>query len=325
MWLWWYCHGRDPRVRPVVVRYQPPAGLTPAEAGTLLDDRVDMRDIAATMVDLAVRGYLSIEERPQPSSKSDYVFHLRNGQWLALKPHEQQVLGGIFSSRPAGTAGADRTVPLSQLENVFYKRLPEIKKAVLDSLTKQALYAARPDKVRKRYFIVAVVVAVLVAYAGLIASEQLGMAEAPFIVAAYLTFAVMGVFAWFMPARTSLGTRALEEVLGFQEFLTQVEGPRLERMVKTPQLFEAFLPFAMAFRVQMQWAAAFDAIYVSPGSWYVGTPGQSFRAQDFASGLSEMSSSVGSTLKSSPRSSDDSGFSSGSSGGGSGGGGGGGF
>ena len=61
-WLW-YTRGRDPRVGPIAVQYAPPEGMTPAEAGTLVDDDAAMRDITATIVDLAVRGYLVIEEK----------------------------------------------------------------------------------------------------------------------------------------------------------------------------------------------------------------------------------------------------------------------
>ena len=46
-----------------MVQYEPPDSLTPAEAGTLMDNSADMRDITATLVDLAVRGHLRIEER----------------------------------------------------------------------------------------------------------------------------------------------------------------------------------------------------------------------------------------------------------------------
>ncbi len=63
-WLW-YTRGRDPRVGAIAVQYEPPAGLSPGEAGTLVDDEAAMRDITATIVDLAVRGYLKIEEREE--------------------------------------------------------------------------------------------------------------------------------------------------------------------------------------------------------------------------------------------------------------------
>ena len=45
------------------MQYEPPDNLTPAECGTLVDNSVDMRDITATLVDLAVKGYLTIEHQ----------------------------------------------------------------------------------------------------------------------------------------------------------------------------------------------------------------------------------------------------------------------
>ncbi|HEX9106656.1 MAG TPA: DUF2207 domain-containing protein, partial [Longimicrobiales bacterium] len=47
MLVLWYRRGRDPRLRPIAPMYQPPEGLTPAEAGTLLDNTPDLRDITA--------------------------------------------------------------------------------------------------------------------------------------------------------------------------------------------------------------------------------------------------------------------------------------
>ena len=62
--LWRRVGGTRARL-PVAVQYEPPESLTPAEAGTLMDESADMRDITATMVDLAVRGHLRIEERDE--------------------------------------------------------------------------------------------------------------------------------------------------------------------------------------------------------------------------------------------------------------------
>ena len=60
-YLWW-TRGRDPRLRPIAAQYEPPDQLTPGEVGTLVDNSADMRDITASIVDLAVRGYIVIEE-----------------------------------------------------------------------------------------------------------------------------------------------------------------------------------------------------------------------------------------------------------------------
>src|SRR6266851_5254983 len=118
-YLWW-TRGRDPRLRPIAAQYEPPDQLTPGEAGTLVDNSADMRDITASIVDLAVRGYILIEEKKKDHllgliHDKDYVFHLRKPrtEWSSLKPHEQELLGGIFAT------GVD-TVTLSDLHNQFY-------------------------------------------------------------------------------------------------------------------------------------------------------------------------------------------------------------
>ena len=87
----------------MVVQYEPPEGLTPAEAGTLIDNSADMRDITATMIDLAVRGFIKIEERKEEKlfgliKNDEYVLHrLKTGsEEHALAVHERRVLDGIF-------------------------------------------------------------------------------------------------------------------------------------------------------------------------------------------------------------------------------------
>ena len=64
MFALWYSVGRDPDPGvSVAPQYEPPKGMCPAEAGTLLDDSIHPRDITSTIVDLAVRGYIKIEEK----------------------------------------------------------------------------------------------------------------------------------------------------------------------------------------------------------------------------------------------------------------------
>jgi uncharacterized membrane protein len=97
-------------------------------------------------------------------------------------------------------------------------------------------------------------------------------------------------------------------------------------MVKTPEMFETFRPYAMALGVEDNWARAFEGIYRESPRWYSGpVGGPTFQPRAFSSSLSHMSTQAASVMASSPRSSGGSGFSGGSSGGGFGGGGGGGF
>jgi uncharacterized membrane protein len=138
---------------------------------------------------------------------------------------------------------------------------------------------------------------------------------------------VVAIVGWFMPARTPRGTSALRDVLGFEEFLNRVESERFERVVDRPELFEAYLPYAMAFGVEKRWAKAFEGICDTPPDWYHGRRGGPFQTSLFVADMGRLSSAAGSTMQSAPRSSSgSSGFGGGGfSGGGFGGGGGGGF
>jgi hypothetical protein len=328
MYWVWYKRGRDPKVGSVAVQYEPPAGLTPGEVGALVDDATDMRDIIATIVDLAVRGYVEIEERKTERmmglySSQDYAFILKKkpAEWVGAKPHELLLLAGLFQN------GVRDYVELSELQNRFYKNLPGIRGAVFDSLVRHGYYGHRPDAVRQIFLGGGAVAGVLLFGLGQYAAQRLGMQSQPFIIAAVLTAAVVCAFGWFMPARTIAGARARLNALGFEDFLGRVEADRMERMPQTPETFEKYLPFAMALGVEKKWVSAFDGVCKEPPSWYRSPPGSTFRLALFANGLSQMSARAGQVLASAPRgSSGSSGFGGGGrSGGGFGGGGGGGF
>ena len=329
-YLWW-TRGRDPRLRPIAAQYEPPDQLTPGEAGTLVDNSADMRDITSSIVDLAVRGYMVIEEHQKDRMlglvhDKDYNFVLKKerSEWGTLKPHEQVLLNGFFTM---GTVG--ESVSMSNLENRFYKNLPDIKSRIFESLVTHGYYRRRPDSVRASYIGIGVVIGLLSIWGGTGIASSMGMAPLPFIIAGVLSAVIICGFGWFMPAHTEQGARALEGVLGFEDFLNHVESDRFNRTIKTPQMFEKFLPFAMALGVEKNWSKAFQGIMTQPPDWYRGSYGPNFYPMMFTNDLSAMSSRASSVLASAPRSSGGSGFGGGGgggfSGGGFGGGGGGGF
>ena len=165
-WLW-YTRGRDPEVGSVAVQYEPPQGLTPGEVGTLVDDEAAMRDITATIVDLAVHGFLTIEERPKPHlmglySNTEYVFHMKKqpAEWAGAKPHELLLLAALFDN------GGRGEVELAQLQNKFYTNLPGIRSALFDSLMEHGYYIHRPDKVRQGFIAAGAIAGILLWVAG---------------------------------------------------------------------------------------------------------------------------------------------------------------
>jgi hypothetical protein len=327
LWLWW-TRGRDPERGSIAVQYEPPDKLTPGECGTLVDNEAAMRDITATLVDLAVKGYLTIEQKDEShmlglTHSKEYIFHLKRPptEWSAVRPHELEMLSALFDD------GSVTSVKLSDLQNHFYTHLPAIRSRIFDALMADGYYLHRPDTVRRGYIGAGVVIGILLFVFGGALGAATGVAHLTWVIAAIFTAAVICIFGWFMPARTLSGARTFEKVLGFEQFLERVESDRLERIVKTPEMFEKFLPYAMALRCEKKWVAAFAGIAMQPPQWYSGPYGSGFVPYMFVNDLNVMSAHASSVMASAPRSSSGgSGFGGGGfSGGGFGGGGGGGW
>jgi len=321
----WYAVGRDPDPGiSVAPQYEPPKGMTPAEVGTLLDDSIHPRDITSTIVDLAVRGYIRIEETDENFvlfHHKDYVFHLlkeQNAWGPDLAPHERVMLANIFFG---GTG-----VLLSSLRNRFYTSIPTIREDIISELKNKGVYTLDPESANG-YSIVAAVVIALVA----VGLQVLGWVDlfnsVPLLVVSLLISAlVWWLFARQMTAKTLAGARFHIQVLGFQEFMNRVEKDRIQQL--PPQTFEKFLPYAMALGVEHHWAQVFDGIVKDPPGWYVGPAGYAgFNPLLFSASMHGMANTMHQVFVSSPRASaGESGFRGGGfSGGGFGGGGGGAF
>ena len=320
----WDKYGRDPEEGSWVVRYEPVTGATPAELGTLIDNTADMPDITATLVDLAVRGYIHITELKTEHllgliKNTDYRFDIlkKRNEWNGLKAHEVSYIDALTQAAEADSY----SVQMSDLTNKFYKFLPEIKNSIYDELVEADFYHERPDSAKaKAWGITVLITFILGGITILSLSRGFVLFEAPaLVIATVVSFIVLVIFAQVMPARTVAGARAREASLGFREFLSRVEEDRFKRMITSPELFEKYLPYAMAFGVEEKWANAFRDIYREPPTWYTGTG--RFDSVSFGHSISSMSNSAASAMASSPSGSGGGG----SSGGGSGGGGGSGF
>jgi uncharacterized membrane protein YgcG len=327
MFALWWVKGRDPDPgMSVAPMYEPPPGISPAEAGTLLNDSIHPRDITSTMVDLAVRGYIRIEETADKGvvfTHKDYVFHLLKpmAAWSDkdLAPHERVMLENVFDG--------GQEIRLSSLKNRFYTAVPIIRQDIMSALRNKGIYLLDPESANA-YSIVAAI-AILIPFAVL---QYVGWANflssVPLLIVSVLISAVIWwLFARVMTAKTIKGGRVRVSLLGFQEFMNRVDGERLRTMPSNT--FEKFLPYAMALGVEHHWAQAFAGIVKDPPSWYVGPGGYypgSFNPIFFSSSMNSMASDMHQVFVSAPRaSSTGSGWTGGGGGGGGGGFSGGGF
>lgn len=148
------------------------------------------------------------------------------------------------------------------------------------------------------------------------------------------------LFAWLLKARTPLGRKAMDEIEGFRLYLSIAEADRLNRLNppdRTPELFERFLPYALALGVEQEWSEQFSDVFARMAaegtapeswqggyrpSWYMGGAFRGFNTGAFASNLGSSFSGAISSASVAPGSR--SGFGGGGGGGGGSGGGGGG-
>jgi uncharacterized membrane protein len=315
----WYQKGRDPRVREsVAVRYEPPKfdnqPLTPAEVGTLIDEKLDPKDITSTIVGLAVKGYIKIEETKRDGlifDKMDYYLKKVKNHDSNLKPFEIELMKDLFPAEMPGTL-------VSDLKNKFYTNLSVLKKLLYGELIRKKYFLSSPEKVRNSYIAAGIVVLVFAIFAFLFLVPSSGGKS---FVAGLLTGAPVLAFAKFMPVKTRAGASAYMDILGFQEFLSRAEKDRLERMGDM-NLFSKFLPYAIALDVADNWAKAFEGIYQEPPDWYVSPGGfRTFTPYAFTHSLNSVTSDLSSAMFSAPRGSGGGGGGGGFGGGGSSGGG----
>ncbi|HET9946418.1 MAG TPA: DUF2207 domain-containing protein [Actinomycetes bacterium] len=305
---------------PVAVQFSPPEGLRPGQMGTLLDERANVLDVTATIVDLAVRGHLRIEEQPRKGL-------FRSRDWLLVKlpggkgdlvEYERLLYSGLFQS-------GDQVL-LSSLKQKFAARLARVQSALYTNVTSEGWFRGRPDKVRGRWQIAGVAVAVAGGWLTFFLGRRLHWA--PVGIALTLIGVLLFILARRMPARTAKGSAMLAQARGFREYIRTAEAEQL-RFEERADIFSRYLPFAVVFGEADRWvkvfgplaAAAAGTAAASP-AWYSGPHGWS--SDDFSDSLDGFTSSTSGTIAAStPSSSGGSGFSGGSSGGGGGGGGGG--
>lgn len=299
------------------VEFIPPDGVRPAQLALLRNEEVRNVDISATIVDLAVRGYLRIEEAGGSRRKPDYKLVRLETSTDGLLEYERTLLTGLFTGR-------GNEVQLSALEDKFAKRLQKVRDALYQDGVGRGWFAERPDKVKARWRGIGFVLVLLGSglLAAAIAWTKLALLPVPIIVGGILVFAFAG---WF-PRRTPAGTGLRRRIGGFELFMEDSEAPRA-KWAENRNIFSEYLPFAIVLGITKRWARTFEPLgaeaVAATTTWYVGHDPFSF--DRFSSATDRFATSAGSTMASTPQSSSgSSGFSGGGSSGGGGGGGGGG-
>ncbi|MEV4103504.1 DUF2207 domain-containing protein [Nonomuraea sp. NPDC049649] len=252
--LLYWTRGRDARVighekgavSPVRDgHFSPPDGVRPGQIGTLIDEQADVVDVTATIVDLAVRGYLRIDEQPrQAYDAPDWMLvRLPHAPAHTLLPYERALYEAIFDGRDA--------VLLSQLSGTFAAHLGKVRDALYADVVRQGWFARRPDTERTQWTTIGVVLMI----AGVVATGVLAWFTSYGLLglAGIIAGAALAVGGQYMPAKTAKGSAALAHTLGFRDFLFSGDVgdvPEKDRV----ELFSRYLPYAVIFDGVEHWS-----------------------------------------------------------------------
>jgi|GEM_PF-754720 len=333
--------------------YSPIDGLTPSQVGTIIDQKVNIQDVVAEIVELARLKYLEIlkfEKKGLLKTDTNFIFVKNNKDINKLTPYQQFLLEKLFSIKadkqdlekilknnlsPEIKKIVEKGIKdplviitqLSDLSEKFYKHLEEFKKKLYKNLSDEKIFDGEPDKVKTKWTCLSIIL-VFISFIFVIIFSALTLNPGPILFNILIIIPLI-IIARSMPKRTAFGHSLFRQAVGLRYYIN--EGKWREEIAEKNLFFEEILPLAIALGVVDKLTKDMASLGVKPPSYFSGS-----NIYAFNSDFSQFSNKSKSNLLSAPYSngrsswsghsswSGGSGFSGGgSSGGGFGGGGGG--
>jgi len=300
--------GRRPEI---AVQFNPPPGVQPGMVGTMIDESADTIDVSATVMDLAVRGFLRIEEIQSGTmfSRTDWrLVQLTPPPGQTLRPYEATVLEGLFAD------GSD--VTLSDLKYKFNTTLNLAIRQMYTEVVERGWFRRSPQRQRAGWqalgFLLIGAGAVSCFYLGVITRAidrtggfgvgiPSGIVLGLGLIVAGLIFRILGKR---MAAKTAAGSAVYAQSLGFRKYLETAEADQI-RFEEASAIFSRYLPYAIVFGVADRWAGTFQKVAeaaAAAGSpiimptWYIYSGAMFPDFTSIADGAGSFASSAGGTF-----------------------------
>jgi uncharacterized protein (TIGR04222 family) len=266
----WYSRGRDPHTG-IVADFitTPPDDLPPGAAGTLLDERAEERDVVATLVDLAHRGVLKLDETRTPSTHGfggghDFAMTVLQAN-AKVSPFEAELLRSLFGKE----LEEGESEQMSKVKPRFTAATPRIKELLYEELVTRGYFPRSPEKTRSRWrnsgFGLLVAVVLLGCVGAVIVSSDAGFVW--FLVGALVVVAI-GVLSVSsaMPRKSQVGAEAAAKWRAFRKYLGDIE--KYEKVAESHEIFDKYLPYAIAFGLESSWVSKFARVGTATPDWY---------------------------------------------------------
>jgi hypothetical protein len=267
LYLLWFLAGRDPSAG-VVPEYvtEVPSDLPPGVIGTLIDERADTPDVVATVVDMARKGALTIEEtttqQPFGGVKREYTLN-KAPMPEGLAEYEKTLYNSLFATQESRK--------MESLEGSLIVTFEKIRKQLYEEVVKRGLFRSNPDSIRSRYRGLGIAGIFVFGVAAFCTLVMLGDGSAFFpcipVVLGLGSIALI-VLAPYMPSKTAKGSEEAARWQAFKKYLENIE--KYRDLKEATDLFEKFLPYAVAFGLDRRFVTAFSKIATTPlPRWYV--------------------------------------------------------
>ncbi|MFZ1987497.1 MAG: DUF2207 domain-containing protein [Minisyncoccia bacterium] len=360
IWYWFVTEHRQKN--PVVVaEYDPPSGIRPAMASLIVTEGSTTQMWPATIIDLAVRGHIHIQEEKGRKlgawfrtighfflltvvgvgacflifgtweenslvaytltiltvmcfvaligfyfrslsspliSNNQYLLQIASTDLSGLREYEKNFLKVLFGPELTESFSTKEIKKDPEKSQEIFKAL----KSVGEKLTEETdgeLGAYLPTLTKKRQGMIAVMFTIvgLTVFLAFFLRVSLYRPYVFLVFSVIFAAALVAYMLKFESRLTPKGQVLYTHLRGFREYLHTAERYRMQNL--TPEIFEKYLPYAMIFSVEKEWAKAFRSITMQPPSWYqgtgggyIGSTGSSFSSSAFATGFSASLSSA---------------------------------
>lgn len=269
IWLW-FTRGRDPHIA-MVADYlnEPPTGITPGMAGTLIDGTADLQDMIATVVDLGRRGFLTLHEQGTANAAGSVVARdylvVRADKYKSVKlsPYETKLVAALGLDNQKATT-------LSAIERTLSAQVKNIKTTMYEELVRMGMYSRNPEGPRSTYSLIGVLLIILACVASCV-TAWFAENTSGFVFCLPLGIGVSAILLLIlsgrMQARTPKGAEARMRVDAFKKYLQNIE--KYTDIKTAKDLFNKYLPYAIAFGLDRTWIQKFTAIQAPAPAWYI--------------------------------------------------------
>jgi hypothetical protein len=255
LWKWWIGTKSPEARRHIISHSNLPEDISPAGLFALVNGKLGVKEVTATLVDLANRGYLRVIEQDKKNVLTPYRHSLQKlldyDDYIDLREHERFILRHIFSGQDV--------VPLEQLKEKLRRNISRINKAVWNELVKNRYIHRSPRDIKRRYTISGALYLIVSLFAFTISKNA--------FLAIGLTGIVVIVLGRRISPETQKGMEAKWYALGFKKYLTQETNSGLINDME-PDLFSVYLPYAIVFGMEKEWANIFAKDYKLLPKWY---------------------------------------------------------